>query len=79
MLLGLDVRPEYRRQGLAEEIVRQYCLREKKKGRRKLCLTCLDEKVPMYRKMGFVDNGMANSSWGGEEWHEMTLEIEYEV
>lgn len=75
MLVGLDVLPEYRRQGLAEEIVRQYCEREKKKGRKRLCLTCLEEKVSMYRKMGFEDLGIANSSWGGEEWHEMAIEI----
>lgn len=71
MILGLDVLPEYRRQGLATAIVRTYCDKEKKRGREKLILTCLDEKVAMYKKMGFVDNGMADSTWGGEEWHEM--------
>ena len=72
MLLGLDVLPEYRRQGLATEIVRRYVEREKRNHRKKILLTCLDSKVSMYKKMGFVDEGMANSSWGGEEWHEMS-------
>ena len=71
MLLGLDVRPEYRGQGLAREIVRQYVEREQKKGRKRLILTCLDSRVEMYLKFGFRDLGMANSSWGGEAWHEM--------
>lgn len=71
MLLGLDVLPEYRGQGLAREIVSQYIQREKERGRERLLLTCLDAKVGMYEKFGFVDNGMANSTWGGEEWHEM--------
>ena len=75
MLLGLDVLPEYRRQGLAREIVRQYSVREKENGRHKLILTCLDSKVEMYKKMGFHDDGIANSSWGGEEWHEMSCVI----
>ena len=75
MLLGLDVRPEYRRQGLAREIVRQYAEREKKKGRRRLVLTCLDSKVEMYQKFGFWDLGMANSTWGGEAWHEMDYQL----
>ena len=35
-------------------------------------LTCLDEKVEMYKRLGFVDLGMSDSVWGGEEWHEMT-------
>lgn len=75
MLLGLDVRPEYRRQGLAREIVRQYAEREQKKGRERLILTCLDSKVAMYQKFGFRDLGMANSTWGGEAWHEMDYQL----
>ena len=75
MLLGLDVRPEYRRQGLAREIVRQYAEREKKKRRRRLVLTCLESKVEMYQKFGFRDLGMANSTWGGEAWHEMDYQL----
>lgn len=71
MLLGLDVLPEYRGQGLAKEIVHQYLKKEKEKGRHFLVLTCLENKVEMYQKMGFLDMGLANSAWGGEEWHEM--------
>lgn len=76
MLLGLDVLPEYRGQGLAKEIVRRYAQREQKNHRSTLILTCLQEKVEMYKKMGFHDDGMANSTWGGEEWHQMSLCIE---
>lgn len=75
MLLGLDVLPEYRMQGLAREIVRQYVIREQKNNREMLILTCLQSKVEMYKRMGFQDRGIANSSWGGEEWHEMSCEI----
>ncbi len=75
MLLGLDVLPEYRGQGLATELVRRYVERECARGRKRLILTCLDSKVEMYRKMGFVDDGIANSTWGGEEWHQMTYQL----
>lgn len=75
MLLGLDVRPEYRMQGLGRELVSRYCQREAQKGRKKLFLTCLDEKVKMYEKFGFTDLGQANSTWGGEAWHAMSIEI----
>lgn len=75
MLLGLDVLPEYRMQGLATEIVKQYRIREQQKNRKKLILTCLQSKVEMYQKMGFQDNGIADSTWGGEEWHEMSCEV----
>lgn len=76
MLLGLDVLPEYRKQGLARELVTQYASRERENGRRTLVLTCLDHRVEMYERMGFVNRGMANSTWGGEAWHEMSLTIE---
>lgn len=76
MLLGLSVLPEYRRQGLARELVRQYTLREKKNNREKLVLTCLDAKVPMYLDFGFTDLGISGSVWGGEVWHEMSLDID---
>lgn len=75
MLLGLDVLPEHRRQGLGTELMAQYVRRERENGRRALILTCLQEKVAMYQKMGFHDDGIANSTWGGEEWHEMSLVI----
>lgn len=76
MLLGLDVLPGYRRQGLAREIVSQYICREKARGREKLLLTCLEAKVEMYKKFGFHDEGISDSSWGGEEWHEMTCSLQ---
>ena len=75
MLLGLDVLPEYRRQGLASEIMRRYALREKENGRKRLILTCLDEKIPMYKKMGFKDLGLSASVWGGEAWHDMEMRL----
>jgi ribosomal protein S18 acetylase RimI-like enzyme len=78
MLLGLDVLPEYRRQGLAKELVYSYARRERENARQMLILTCLKSKVKMYEKMGFVDRGIANSTWGGEEWHEMSYEINLE-
>ncbi len=76
MLLGLDVRPEYRRQGLARELVRRYRQLRQAEGRRLLLLTCLPDKVEMYKKFGFHDEGISDSSWGGEQWHEMTCSLQ---
>ena len=72
MLLGLDVLPEYRRQGLGRELVSQYLKREWERGRKRVFLTCLESKVETYEKFGFFDQGIADSAWGGEEWHEMS-------
>ncbi len=77
MILGLDVLPQYRMQGLGRELVNRYIKREKEKGRKMIILTCLESKVKMYEKMGFCDEGISGSSWGGEEWHEMRRYISY--
>lgn len=71
MLLGLDVLPEYRGWGLAKEIMSHYLRRECENNRELVLLTCLESKVKMYEKMGFHNNGIASSSWGGEQWYEM--------
>ncbi len=74
MILGLDVRPEYRGFGLGRELVRSFA--EHEKGRRdRLVLTCLEHLVPMYLKSGFRDLGLSASVWGGEQWHEMDMTL----
>lgn len=75
MLLGLNVLPKYRRQGLARELMYYYLRRERENGKRFILLTCVDAKVKMYKKMGFRDTGTANSSWGNKKWHEMVYVI----
>lgn len=79
MLLGLDVLPEYRKQGLARELVYNYCRKEHEKGRQRLVLTCLQQKVKMYSRLGFRDLGEAASEWGGEKWHEMAIMLNQET
>lgn len=72
MLLGLDVLPEYRGQGLAKEIMARYLDRERERGRKKVILTCLEDKIGMYERMGFCNDGISGSSWGGEQWYDMS-------
>ena len=72
MLLGLDVLPEYRGQGLARELMHVYLQREKERGRKMAVLTCLADKIPMYEKMGFTSHGLSKSTWGGVPWYEMS-------
>ncbi len=71
MILGVDVLPEYRKQGIAREMMYNFLRRENDRNRRFVILTCLSNKVKMYKKFGFRDYGEADSSWGGKEWHEM--------
>ena len=75
MLLGLSVLPEYRSQGIARALMEEYSRREQKNGRKQLILTCLRDKVEMYKKMNFHDEGISASTWGGEKWHDMTRKL----
>lgn len=71
MICGLDVLPEHRGQGLARCLMEEYARLMGSDGHEELVLTCLEEKVGMYRKFGFADHGICSSTWGGEVWHEM--------
>lgn len=75
MLVGIAVLPNHQRQGLAKELVKRYKEIEKNAGKQSLILTCHEEKVPMYEKWGFLDLGMADSTWGGDVWHEMRCQL----
>ncbi len=75
MICGVDVLPQYEGQGLAGLMMNGYKESMKRLGKRKLILTNLQRLTHFYEKMGFVDLGIADSSWGGEEWHEMEYEI----
>ena len=76
MLLGLDVLPEYRGQGLARELMNRYLRREQERGRCEVTLTCLDGKIKMYEKMGFTNQCVSASVWGGEQWYDMTCRLD---
>lgn len=75
MILGVAVLPEWRRQGLARELISRYYNIQRERNRKKLVLTCLEDKVKMYEKFGFQDLGKSGSAWGGETWHEMEAVI----
>lgn len=76
MILGLDVLPEHRGQGLARRLVDEYLERERRKGRKTITLTCVEDKVKMYEKFGFENHGIGVSNWGGEQWYEMSIAVE---
>ena len=79
MLCGLDVMPEHRGHGLAKELVRRYCEIEKERGRKRLLLTCVEEKIDMYRRMGFRLAGVSASVYGGTVWYDMDMILNEDV
>ena len=75
-LLGLDILPQYRGQGLAGELLRLYEIWSQVRGKHRMVLTAHKEKVGMYEKMGFTDLGISDSVWGGGVWHEMERRLQ---
>lgn len=78
MLLGLDVLPKHRGQGLARELMERYIVSERERGRKRLVLTCLEGKIGMYERMGFAYCKISASVLGNVTWHEMDYLIREE-
>lgn len=75
MIFGVNTVPQYRRQGCAERILRQVIAEAGHQGRAGLVLTCKQELLHYYGKLGFVDEGISRSTHGGAVWHQMRLEF----
>lgn len=73
MIFGVNTHPDYRRQGLAETVLREVIADAGSRGREGLVLTCKDRLVHYYAKLGFVDEGMSRSMHGGVPWHQMRI------
>ena len=74
--LELEVTDDEHQENGGQEKTEEDKEREQVKGRKKLILTCLPDKVEMYKKFGFKDHGIGDSVWGGEAWHEMDIVLE---
>lgn len=74
MIFGVNTIEEYRKRGIAGELINVVIKEAKKQGRKGLVLTCKDELVQYYSKFGFVDEGISNkSTHGNVKWHQMRL------
>lgn len=72
-VFGLNVLPEYRRQGIAGKLVKRYIELAKERGRAGVILTCKDHLIPFYEKAGLVRFGMSDSTHGGQSWNDMRI------
>jgi len=75
-IFGLDVVPEYQRQGLASLLMRYLIADAKAKGRKGLILTCKDRLIGFYEAFGYRSMGVSASVHGGAVWYDMILEFE---
>ena len=76
MIFGVNTMPEYRRRGLAGELIRCAIDNAGEAGRKGLVLTCKDELVHYYAGFGFKDEGITDkSTHGNVAWYQMRLEF----
>ena len=74
-IFGLDVIPDYRNKGVAEQLMNYMIEVSRLAGRKGVILTCKAELIHYYTKFGYVNKGISKSVHGGAEWYDMILEF----
>lgn len=74
-IFGLDVIPEYRRQGVAADLMNHLIQTAKARGKKGMILTCKDRLIHYYEKFGYISLGISGSVHGGAVWYDMLLEF----
>jgi ribosomal protein S18 acetylase RimI-like enzyme len=74
-IFGLDVIPEYRNLGIAEELMKHMIEVARLEGRKGVILTCKEKLIHYYSKFGFRNKGVSQSEHGGSQWYDMILEF----
>jgi len=70
-VLGLAVSKQVRNQGIAKMLMEKMEELVEENEREGITLTCKQELVSFYEKMGFVNHGMSESKHGGVNWYNM--------
>ena len=73
MIFGVNTIPEYRRKGYASQLLKYAIEDAKTKNRLGVVLTCKDELINFYSKLGFVNEGKSVSEHGGVSWNQMRI------
>lgn len=75
-VFGLAVIPEFRKQGIASQLMKNFVQTAKKLGKKKVILTCKERLIRYYECFGYVNDGISKSSHGGAQWFDMTLALD---
>ena len=74
-VFGLDVIPEYRRQGVAADLMNRLIQAAKERGKKGMILTCKDRLIHYYEKFGYRNLGLSGSVHGRAVWYDLLLEF----
>ena len=73
MVFGVNTLPQYRRRGLAGQVLERVIADARAQGRKGCVLTCKDKLIHYYEKFGFQNEGVSASTHGGVVWYGMRL------
>ena len=79
MIFSVVTAPAHRHEGCASRVLRQVCADAKAAGRKGIVLTCKERLVDFYARLGFVDEGLSESTHGNVVWHQMRLALTHAV
>lgn len=75
VVFALVVLPEYRKQGIAHQLMATFAEEARQQGKENILLMCKQHLIHYYERMGFLHVGLSKSRHGGAEWHEMRLPL----
>lgn len=73
MVLGVNTIAKYRHKGCGSLLMGQVVADCKSQGRKGIVLTCKEALVSFYQGVGFLDEGISDSTHGGVVWHQMRV------
>ncbi len=75
MVFGLAVLPRCQHRGVATALMNRLIDFARQEQMAKVILTCREEKISFYEKIGYVNHGISRSVHGGVTWYDMILEL----
>lgn len=75
-ILGVAVSKNARKQGVARILIEKMEELAAENKRQGITLTCKEELISFYEKLGFVDHGLSESQHGGVSWYNLVKVIE---
>ena len=73
MIFGVETHPDHQGRGYMAKLLNQVIADVKEEGRQGLVLTCKDNLVGFYERLGFKNEGVSGSTHGGVVWYQMKL------
>lgn len=74
-VFGLDVAPDFQKQGIAKQLMKALIEQARIKQKRGVFLTCKQALIGFYEQFGFVCLGISESTHGDTQWFDMRLDF----